>query len=141
MRPEATRALLRFVDVDAVVAAVDIDAILSRVDLTDVVLDRVDLDAVVAAVLDRLDLVALTADVIEGVDLPEIIRQSTGSMASDTVRGVRMQGITADTAVARTVDRLLLRRGSRTLGAVPHSDEVRSGPASDADVRPTSPPE
>jgi hypothetical protein len=38
-------------------------------------------------------------------------------MASDTVRGVRMQGINADEAVGRAVDRLLLRRGRRATEA------------------------
>ena len=40
------------------------------------------------------------------VDLAELIRQSTGSVASDTVRGVRMQGISGDEAVGRAVGRL-----------------------------------
>ena len=34
-------------------------------------------------------------------------------MASETVRGVRMQGITADEAVGRAVDRFRLRRSRR----------------------------
>jgi hypothetical protein len=107
-RVDLDRAVDR-VDIDAAAARLDIDAVLDRVDLTAVVLRRVDLHAIVQAVLDRLDLVGLAAEVIDGVDLPEIIRESTGSMASDTVRGVRMQGIAADEAVGRAVDRLLLR--------------------------------
>ena len=99
------------VDLDAAAQRLDLDAVLDRLDLTSIVLRRVDLDALVQAILDRIDLVALAAEVIEGVDLPEIIRESTGSLASDTVRGVRMQGIVADEAVGRAVDRLLLRRG------------------------------
>jgi hypothetical protein len=98
------------VDLDAVVARVDVDAILDRLDLTDVVLSRVDLTRLVNAVLERVDLVGLAQDVIDGVDLPAIIRESTGSMASDTVRGARMQSIAADEAVGKAVDRLLLRR-------------------------------
>ena len=47
---------------------------------------------------------------IDGVDLPELIRESTGSMASQTVRSARMQGIHADEAIERAMDRLLLRR-------------------------------
>jgi hypothetical protein len=62
-----------------------------------------------------MDLIALANEIIEGVDLPEIIRDSTGSMASETVKGVRMQGIGADQAVDRAIDRLLLRR-ARTAG-------------------------
>ena len=101
------------VDLDSAARRLDLDAVLDRLDLTSVVLQRVDLGVLVQAILDRIDLVALAAEVIEGVDLPEIIRESTGSMASDTVRGVRMQGIVADEAVGRAVDRLLLRRGTR----------------------------
>jgi hypothetical protein len=91
--------------------------VLDRVDLTETVLRRVDLVRVVDAVLDQMDLIALANEIIDGVDLPEIIRDSTGSMASETVKGVRMQGIEADQAVGRAVDRLLLRR-SRTAGTV-----------------------
>jgi hypothetical protein len=82
-----------------------------HVDLTELVTQVVDLDQIVAevdvdAVVDRLDLVTIVETVIADIDLPEIIRESTGSMASDTLTGVRMQGITADEAVARAVDRL-----------------------------------
>jgi hypothetical protein len=100
-------------DLDAVAARLDLDAVLDRLDLTQTVLRRVDLHAVVDAALAELDLIALAEQVIDGVDLPEIIRESTGSMASDTVRGVRMQGIEADQAVSRAVDRLLLRHARR----------------------------
>jgi len=99
-------------DVDAVARRLDLDVVLDRLDLTDIVLDRVDLDAVVRAVLDRVDLAAIAMEVIDAVDLPEIIRESTGSMASETVRGARMQSIAADEAVARVRNRLLLRRGN-----------------------------
>lgn len=106
-------AVVERVDLDAAAARLDIDAVLDRIDLTAVVLRRVDLRAIVEAVLDRLDLIGLAVEVIDGVDLPEIIRESTGSMASDTVRGVRMQGVAADEAVGRAVDRLLLRHRGR----------------------------
>jgi hypothetical protein len=51
-------------------------------------------------------------------------------MASDTVRGARMQGIHADEAVSRAVDRILLRRNRRHPGAPTN----RSGP-----VQPSGP--
>jgi hypothetical protein len=92
-----------------------VDAVLEKMDLTAIVLNRVDLVKVVDAVLDQMDLIALANEIIEGVDLPEIIRDSTGSMASETVKGVRLQGIGADQAVDRAIDRLLLRR-ARTNG-------------------------
>lgn len=118
-RIDLTTMITRHVDPDRVVAQVDLDvaakridvaAVLDRIDLTGVVLERVDLDALVQAVLDRIDLAKLAAEVIDAIDLPEIIRESTGSMASDTVRGARMQGIVADQAVGRVMERLLLRR-------------------------------
>jgi hypothetical protein len=111
-RIDLTAVVLDRVDLDAVLGAV-----LDRIDLTSVVLERVDLGAVVDAALDKVDLVGLAEEIIDGVDLPEIIRESTGSMASDTVRGVRMQGINADEAVGRAVDRLLLRRSRRATEA------------------------
>jgi hypothetical protein len=90
--------------------------LLKHADLTQNVIRYVDLDRVVAAVdLDaaagNIDLATLAEQVIDDVDLPEIIRESTGSMASDTVRGARMQSIAADEAVHRAVRRFLLRRG------------------------------
>jgi hypothetical protein len=131
---DLTRLLLEHLDVDAVVAEVDVDAVvrrcdveavLDRVDLTGVVLARMDLDALVAAVLEEVDLAVLTEDVIEAIDLPEIIRSSTGSIASETVHGARMQAIAADQAVARLRDRLRLRPRSPQ----PPSDNPRfAGP-------------
>ncbi len=107
-RLDLTEIVLERVDLQAVVTTV-----LDRLDLTEIVLQRVDLQAVVAAALAQTDLVAIAEEVIDAVDLPEIIRESTGSMASDTVRGARMQGISADEAVGRAVDRLLLRHSRR----------------------------
>jgi hypothetical protein len=98
-----TELVKRHVDVDALVAAVDIDAIAARLDI----------DAVVS----RVDLVSLADEVIEGIDLPEIIRESTGTVASEVVRGVRMQSIDADEAVARVMDRVFLRRRRRATAA------------------------
>lgn len=110
-------------DVDAVVARADLDAAVRRVDI-EAVLDRVDLNAVAAkldvdavvaradldAVIDRIDLIGIVQEVLDVIDLPAIIRDSTGSMASETVRGVRMTGVSADDALSRIVDRALLRR-------------------------------
>jgi len=105
------------VDLDEVAGRIDLDAIVRRVDVEGVV-RRVDLDAVAAridldAIVDRVDLIGLARYVIDEIDLPEVIRESTGSMASETVRSVRMQGIEADQAVSKLVDRALLRRRAR----------------------------
>jgi hypothetical protein len=119
-------ALIARVDVNAIVDRVDMDrlvdrlpieAVLARVDLNAVadrldvnrVAERLDLDAVVA----RIDLAGLAQDVIDEIDLPEIIRDSSGAMASETVQEARMLGIGADRFVARVVDRILRREDER----------------------------
>ena len=65
-----------------------------------------DLDAVIA----RIDVVSMVEEVIAAIDLPAIIRDSTGSMASETVRSARMTGISADEAISRSIERHLFRR-------------------------------
>lgn len=109
-RLDLTSIVRERVDIDAVVAAVDLDAAVATVDL-DAVVAAVDLDAAagrldIDAIIARIDLAGLAQDVIAEIDLPEIIRESTGSVASETVRGVRMRGISGDDAVGRVVDRL-----------------------------------
>jgi hypothetical protein len=109
--------IVRSVDLDAVVERIDLNAVVERIDL-DAVADRIDVDAVAArldveALVERLDLPGLARTVIDEIDLPEVIRRSTGVVASETVRGVRMQGIDADRAVASFVDRVLGRRQPR----------------------------
>jgi hypothetical protein len=69
----------------------------------------VDLDAVLA----RIDLPGLTEQVIDEVDLGEIIRESSSTMASETVDALRVQGMRVDGLVSRIVDRILLRDGQR----------------------------
>lgn len=88
-------------------------AALDQLDLTALVRERVDLDAFVADV----DVVAIAREVIDELDLPQIVRESTGSMASETVRGVRVRTVDADESVTRAVDRLLRRQ---TVGATGH---------------------
>ena len=128
------------VDVDKVAGRLDVGAVLDKIDFNAVVRDRVDLDAIIRdvdidavagrldvyAVIDRIDLGALAQDVIDAVNLPEMIRDSTGSMASEAVRGVRMQSIEADETIARVIDRVF-RRHRTTLtspadGGTPASD-------------------
>jgi hypothetical protein len=120
-------ALVRTVDIDSIVdrldldalaARIDVDAILDRVDLNNVAKERLDINALVRTVdmdsiIDRLDLVALANEVIAAIDLPEIIRQSSGSLASETVRNVRTQSIEADRAVERAIDRFRRHRRLR----------------------------
>lgn len=133
--------LVTRVDVDRIVSRVDLDAVVSKLDLNeiaaridvDAIVARVDVDEVaerldVAAVIERLDLAELTRVVMEEIDLPEIIRDSTGSMASETVRGVRIQGIEADASVSRTVDRILRRRPQRDTDAPGEPESLQPTP-------------
>jgi hypothetical protein len=115
-------AIVDSVDLNRAVRRVDLDAIVDSVDLNRAV-RRVDIDGVIAtadinAVLDRLDLVGIAADIVAALDLPDIIRDSSGSLATSMVRDARVQSMAADEAVSRIVDRLLLRR-RRSRAALP----------------------
>jgi hypothetical protein len=122
----------------------DLDRMLTAVVpvVVEEVVARIDLDAIIA----RIDLTALAEEVIEGIDLPEIIRESTGTVASEVVRGVRMQSIDADETVARVVDRLFLRRRRRATDAPGEPQSVSdvdgvdlTAPAADDGARPQAP--
>ena len=99
---------------DVVVPAV-VGQVVQRVDITGIVEQYVDIDRIAGG----MDLVSLTNEVIAEVDLPEIIRGSTGSVASETLRGVRMQSISGDDAVTRIVDRFRLRHRVQVPAAPP----------------------
>ena len=108
------------IDLDEIVLRIDVDAIAERIDLNAIV-SRIDLDAIVArvdldAILARVDLPGLTEQVIDEVDLGEIIRESSSTMASETVDALRVQGMRVDGLVSRIVDRVLLRQGQRQTG-------------------------
>src|SRR4051794_27417084 len=125
------RSVLQRLDLTAVVEEVledaDLKAIadagLERLDLTSVVLEHVDIERLAAGIVAQLDLTELAlknidmvriADaVIEGIDLPQIVRESSSSVTSETVDSVRLQGIEADRAVARLMDRILMRKDGR----------------------------
>jgi hypothetical protein len=116
-------ALVDRIPIDRVIERVDIDSVIATVDL-DRVVDRIDVDAIAAkidvtALVSTLDLTGIAREVIEGVDLPEIIRESSGVMASETVVGVRMRGIEADERISRIVDRVMLRRRGRDAAETP----------------------
>ena len=99
--------IVRRVDIDAIAGRIDLDAIASRIDL-DAIVARVDLDAIVG----RVDLAGLTEQVMDEVDLGEIIRESSSTMASETVDALRVQGMRVDGLVSRIVDRILSGRES-----------------------------
>jgi hypothetical protein len=97
--------ILESVDINGIVARVNLNQIIARVDVNSIV-SRVDIEAI----LTRVDLGGIANQVIDEVDLPEIIWESSGGMASETVVGVRMQGRAADELINRIVDRVLRRR-------------------------------
>jgi len=133
-RLDLTELVIRRVDLDRVAQHLDVEAVLDRLDLTELVMSRVDLDRIagsldieaiayrldLTALAERIDLIGLAEQVIVGIDLPQSIRDSTGSVASEGIAGVRMQGMEADQALAHLVDRLLRRR--------PRRSQVEQGP-------------
>lgn len=107
------------------------NAAFDRLDVTALVRDHVDLDAVVAtvdvdAILARIDLLGLATFIIEGIDLPVIIRESTGGVTTEVLRGARQHSYEADQTVARVIDRMLMRhrvRETRSVnGALPAAE-------------------
>lgn len=101
-------------DIDGIVGKVDLQAIVDRLDIAAVVA-KVDPDPVVSrvnfdAAMSHIDLIGIAQRVVDGIDLPGIIRESTGSLATEAVAGVRVQGQAADDAVGQLVGRVLRRR-------------------------------
>lgn len=112
-RLDLTCLVIEQVDLNRVV-----NSALDSLDLTQLVVDRVDVAAIVEQadierIIDRLPVIPLANYVIEEIDLPQIIRESTGGVATDAVNAVRVQGVGADQLVSRLADRVLLRRRQR----------------------------
>lgn len=112
-------ALAAKVDVDTVARRLDIEAVLDRLDLTATVVNRVDFEALVDSVLAEVDMARIVSQVLDEIELPVLIRESTGTMASDTVQTVRLRGVNADEAVNRLAARLRLRRRATPPGLAP----------------------
>jgi hypothetical protein len=62
--------------------------------------------------MNQIDLIGIAQRIVDGIDLPGIIRDSTGSLASEAVHGVRVQGQHADDAVGQLVGRVFRRRAA-----------------------------
>ena len=109
---DLTELTLQRIDLDRIVDAVDLDRVVARID-PDAIVRKLDLTALSQGVIDRLDLAAIATRVIDEIDLPRIVRESTGTMADETVVGIRAKGMSADRAVSQFVDRMLGRQGDR----------------------------
>ena len=55
-------------------------------------------------------MIGIAQQIVDGIDLAGIIRDSTGSLTSEAVHGVRVQGQHADDAVGLLVGRVFHRR-------------------------------
>jgi hypothetical protein len=111
---EVVSRSIRTIDLESIAVTV-----LSQLRIADLVVDHVDLDKVVEGafqsvdmtqlILDRIDLVRITEYVVEAGHIPDLVRDSTMTLTSETVQEMRRQGITADEAVARFFNRFLRR--------------------------------
>lgn len=104
---DLTSIALERIDVDRFLDAIDVNSIAGRVDV-DALAGKVDINAMVQ----RLELARIAQQVIDELDVGEIIRDSTGTMATETVEEIRVQGMNADRFVSRIVDRAFGRRGT-----------------------------
>lgn len=134
---DLTQLVIDRVDLNRVIASVDFEDVVGHIDIGGV-MERVDIDEVVdrlnvERVIARLDMPRLALEVIDQIDLPEIIRASTGSVASESVRVVRMQTFGADRAIARVVDKLLGRGDDAEVVTRPPADEEDPPAPADAD--------
>lgn len=116
---EDRRILLTRVD-RSITSVVEI--VLDRIDLTKLVIERVDVNRIIQervdvdGVIERADVIGVARDVLQQLDLPEIIRESSGTMGTETLEGLRLRGMDADLSLSRLVDRLLNRTNGREPG-------------------------
>lgn len=112
-------ALVARVDPNAIVARVDPNALLDRVDVN-ALMARVDLNTLLAgvdvdALLRNLDLEAL----VRRSGIPDIVAESTYSMAGSALDVARRQLVGLDVVADRIVDRLMRRSDEQRLEGPP----------------------
>jgi hypothetical protein len=108
------------IDLDSLVHEINVDRIAARID-PNVIAERINVDRVAArldidAVIARVDLPRLVQEVLDEIDLPDLIRESTGTLTADAIEEVRYVSVSADRMIARAVDRFI-RRHRRHLDA------------------------
>jgi uncharacterized RDD family membrane protein YckC len=143
-RVDPNRLLAR-VDAQIVIERVDVDAVLARVD-PQAVIDRVDVGALVArvdpqAIVDRVDMDAVLARVdiqalVQRSGIPDVVADSTRSMAASMIDLARRQLVGLDVIVERLIFRMLRRRTTEVIrgpaaltggGGTPRDTETVSG--------------
>lgn len=116
---EDRRTLLRRFD-RSITSVVEI--VFDRIDLTQLIIERVDVNRIIQervdvdGVIERADVIGVARDILQQLDLPEIIRESSGTMGTETVEGLRLRGMDADLSLSRLVDRVLNRTNGREPG-------------------------
>jgi hypothetical protein len=75
---------------------------------------------------ENVDVAGLAEEVIDEVDLPDIIRDSTGSVATVVVDGARLSAVSGDELINHWVDRFLLRRRARRTDAPGEPESAQS---------------
>jgi hypothetical protein len=113
---------------NAIATRIDLRPIIERaldeMDLTEIVLSRVDLDAVVQevdvdAIIDRLPILEIAQYVIHELDVPGLIQQSTGGVARSAMDWMRIGSLRGDQFTASIVDGVLRWRGARRVEVDP----------------------
>jgi hypothetical protein len=102
--------LLGRVDINGVLERVDVNGLLERVDVN-ALIDRVDLDRIVR----RVDVGNAARRVTDELDVGELVRESSGSLSTETVDAVRRRAADADAHVEQVIDSALRRRRDRML--------------------------
>lgn len=113
---EASKSAVNAI-LDAVVPQA-VNAVVSRVNLTEIVVQNVDINAIVARadinpILDRIPMTVIADYVIEEIDLPALVRESTGGVADNILGLLRFQAIETDNFLTGVVDRVLFRNKVR----------------------------
>lgn len=124
---EATKSAVNSI-LDAVVPTA-VNAVVSRVNLTEIVVQHVDINAIVARadinpILDRVPMTEIADYVIEEIDLPSLVRESTGGVADDILGLLRFQAIETDNFITGIVDKVLFRKKSRGLADTTEGDHA-----------------
>lgn len=114
---EASKSALNAL-LDAVVP-VAVNAVVSRVNLTEIVVQNVDINTIVARadinpILDRIPMTEIADYVIEEIDLPTLVRESTGGVADDILGILRFQAIETDNFITSVVDKVLFRNKTQS---------------------------